>query len=175
MPHALVQKPIDQTRNDYRKSLVDSLNNRLAKHDLSLLGPPEALVDRMIAALPVAGAAWSSAVGPVYTSQGLQKWLGVSRQAISQKAKCWDLLRLETADGEFVFPSFQFNDSGQRLPRLKDVLCELAKGTEDAWVWAAWLNAPDKDGITHAAKLRRGDWESVRDLACEDAAAWSGQ
>jgi len=167
------QKQIE--RNDYWRRLVDSLDSRLLEYDLSLLGSPEGLADVMIAALPSVGAAWSSTVGPVYTSKGLQNWLGISRQAISQKAQEGHYLRLRTADGVFVFPSFQFNESGQRLPHLKDVLSELAKGTDDAWMWAAWLNTPDKDGVTHADTLRHGNWESICELAREDAAAWREQ
>ena len=130
-------------------------------------------VDRkIITALLDSGAAWSSAVGPVYTSHGLQSWLGVSLQAISQRAKANHCLRLQTVEGVYVFPSFQFNESGQGLPHLKESIAELAKGSNDAWMWAAWLNAPDKNGKTHAEKLRGGNWEDVRALAREDAAAW---
>jgi len=175
MPQALKKKPLNQSREDYRKSLFESLERRLPKSDLSSMGSPEDLADRMIAALPNAGAAWSSKVGPVYTSQGLQKWLRISRQAISQKAQGLEILRLRTSDRIYVFPSFQFTSNGRTLPHLKEILCELAEGTDDAWIWAVWLNTPDKNGTTHAEKLSHGNWESVREAAREDAIAWSGQ
>ena len=175
MTDALAQEYYEMTNNDYLQQLFCCLISKLPGHDLSALGAPEALADRMIAALPSAGAQLASVVGPVYTSKGLERWLGISRQAISQNALKRHFLRLTTADGVSVFPSFQFSESGQRLPHLSAILHELAKGTEDAWLWATWLNTPDENGVTHADELRAGSWEMVFDLASEDAAAWREQ
>lgn len=157
------------------QQLFDYLEQQLAGFDLAVLGPVDVLGDRMIAALPDAGAAWGAVVGPVYTSQGLQRWLGVSRQAISQHVQARRILRLTTADGVSVFPSFQFDEGGGRLPHLNDVLDALAEGVDDAWTWAGWLNTPNSTGLTQASRLRRGDWKLVREQAVEDAAAWCRQ
>lgn len=155
------------------RALFEYLEDRLANHDLSALGSLEAVADKMVAALPDAGTAWGSVIGPVYTSKGLQQWLMISRQAINQHVQEHRILRLTTADDVSVFPSFQFDDQGGRLPHLRDVLNTLAQGVDDAWTWAAWLNTPDSDGVTQAEKLRHGKWEAVCELAREDVAAWS--
>ena len=161
------------TRSAEENALFDYLEERLAGHDLSALGPLDALADRMVAALPGAGAAWGETIGGVYTSKGLQEWLWITRQAVSQLVQERKILRLTTADDVSVFPAFQFDDSGTRLPHLKEVLDVLAHGIDDPWTWAAWLNTPDSFGQTHAEKMRLGDWELVHEQAREDAAAWS--
>jgi len=166
---------LERDLSDTEQRLFDYLEQQLADFDLADLGPIEALADRMIAALPDAGAAWGPVVGPVYTSQGLQRWLGVSRQAISQHVQSRRILRLTTVDGVSVFPSFQFDDCGGRLPHLNDVLDALAAGVDDAWTWASWLNTPDNTGLTQASRMWQGDWKLVREQADEDAAAWCRQ
>jgi len=154
-------------------ALLDFLSERLADYDLGALGPLDVLADRMIAALPDIGAPWGPAIGPVYTSAGLQEWLGISRQAISQHVRGRRILRLTTADGVSVFPSFQFGANGDRLPYLREVLDALAQGIDDPWTWAVWLNTPGSQGLTHAENLRRGDPTAVLEQAREDAANWS--
>jgi len=149
------------------------LAERLTDYDLIALGPLDVLADRMVAALPDAGAAWGAVIGPVYTSKGLQDWLGVSRQAISQHVLHHRILRLTTADGVSVFPSFQFDASGDRLPYLHEVLDALSEGINDPWTWATWLNTADASGETQAERLRRGEWVAVCEQARDDAAAWS--
>jgi len=163
------------TRNlaSEKRALLDHLEERLADRDLSAFGSLDALADRMVATLPDEGAVWGAAIGPVYTSRGLQEWLGITRQAISQHAQNRRILRLTTADGVSVFPSFQFGSNGERLPHLKEVLDTLATGIDDPWIWATWLNTPDNKSRTHAELLRSSDWRSVHEQAREDAAAWS--
>jgi hypothetical protein len=144
----------------------------LAERELTGLGSLEAVADRMIAAIPNQASPWAAVVGPVYTAKSLERWLGISRQAVSQHAKARRLLRLTTADGVAVFPAFQFDDVGARLPGLKPVLDTLAGGLNDPWTWAAWLNTPGDDGVTHAARLRQGDLAVVLAEAAADADAW---
>jgi len=154
-------------------ALCERLVQRLADYDLSALGSLDAVADRLVASLPDTGAAWCKIVGPVYTSSGLQKWLGITRQAVSQHAQHRRFLRLLTADDVSVFPAFQFSERGQYLPHLKDVLDILATGIDDPWTWATWLNTADDEGQTFAEKLWAGQWEQVCDQAREDANAWS--
>ena len=159
--------------SEYERTLLEILEKRLANRDLEALGTVEDIADRMLAALPDEGTAWAEVVGPVFTSKGLQNWLGISRQAISQHVLARRILRLKTSDNISVFPGFQFDHDGGRLPHLSQVLGELVKGIADPWTWASWLNSPDSDGVTHAERLRQGEWEAVVHEASEDAAAWS--
>ncbi|MCL2785562.1 MAG: hypothetical protein FWD55_09095 [Propionibacteriaceae bacterium] len=159
--------------SELEQALFDHLKQRLTGLNLSELGPLDAVADRMVASLPRTDSVWKDIAGPVYTSRGLQKWLGISRQAISQHAKERRILRLITADGISVFPAFQFDDHGHRLPHLKDVLDILYEGLDDPWTWATWLNTPIRNGESYADRLRQGEWESVLEQAREDAWAWS--
>jgi len=163
----------DREQEAFTIRVLETTRSLLADRDLRPLGSAQSLADRLVAALPDAGAAWREVVGPVYTSQGLQKWLGITRQAISQHAQSRRFLRLITADGVSVFPSFQFDDEGQYLPHAKDVLDALAQGIDDPWTWATWLNTPDNEGQTYADRMRAGQWQLVCEHARDDAAAWS--
>ena len=80
---------------------------------------------------------------------------------------------MTTADGVSVFPAFQFDAYGNRLPHLKKVLDILYHGIDDPWTWATWLNTENRDGQTNADRLRHGDWESVVEQATQDSWAWS--
>jgi len=171
---ATLEQVIDLTGlPDSQVALLEHLTERLAGRDLTDLGPLDRLADRMVAALPDADAGWGAIIGPVYSSSGLQKWLQISRQAVSQQVLNGRILRLTTADGVSVFPAFQFDDTGERLPGLGQVLDALAAGIDDPWTWAAWLNTPDETGRTQAAKLRQGELTAVCEQAQEAAAAWS--
>ena len=155
------------------EELLDYLRQRLQDIDIEALGPLDAVADKMIASMPDAGASWSTVIGPVYTSAGLQRWLGITRQAISQHVAGNRILRLTTADGVSVFPAFQFNATGDRLPHLKEILEILASGIPDPWTWATWLNTVGADHVTNAERMRRGEWQLVAQLALEHSGAWS--
>ena len=161
------------TRSTAEEELLARLQQRLADIDIASLGPLDAVADKMIASMPEAGASWSQVIGPVYSSAGLQRWLGITRQAISQHVASNRILRLTTADDVHVFPAFQFSAAGARLPHLKDILEILATGIPDPWTWATWLNAPDADRVTNAERMRLGNWQFVAQLALADSGAWS--
>jgi hypothetical protein len=123
---------------------------------------------------PDEGSEWAGVVGPVYSTTALCRWLGITRQALAGRVQRRTVLRLETDEHDMVYPGFQFNEAKESLPGLSRVLTTLALGTDDEWTWAAWLNTPDDDGLTHAQRLRRGEVEQLLPVAAHDARAWRG-
>ena len=154
-------------------AIVELLLERLAGRDLTTLGSADDIVDRMVSTLPDSGQELAQAVGPVFHSGSLQTWLGISRQALNQHVQARRILRLITADGVSVYPGFQFDNDGERLPHIKDILDVLAEGSDDPWTWALWLTSVDDTGTTNAEYLRTGHWQMVLNEAQEDSASWS--
>jgi hypothetical protein len=109
------------------------------------------------------GRRWNELVGPFYTRAALQEMF--------DGAVPWtDLLVTETADGEKLFPAFQFDDRGV-VDHLPDVL-QLLRPSLDDWSAALWLNSPTTvwDGRSAIQMLKEGNWETVMMHAKHDAA-----
>lgn len=158
----------------------EKVHARLQRADEAQL-PPEAfgdaeqVADAMVAALPL-GHVFDDISGPFYDTAGLTRWLGITRQALHQKAARRALLACPLDDGGVVYPTWQFLDSGAGIPALADVLTTLADGTDDAWMHALWMQAPsdELDGDRPSQWLRNGgDPRRVLTLARRAAAGWA--
>lgn len=110
-------------------------------------------------------------VGPFFDSTSLVERLRLSTDALSASVEDRDVLAVVTADGFLLYPAFQFNENGESLPRLREVLAELDPDMVDPWGDAVWLNAPgdDLDGLSPAAALRKERAEEVIRLAGQSA------
>jgi hypothetical protein len=109
---------------------------------LAELGTPAELAARMVAVLP-GPSPWNEALGPFYSTQQVSRLLGgVSRQAIAERRERRTLLALRTADGVWVYPTFQFGANHRVLPGLADILQTLAASGVDDWTLAGWLRSP---------------------------------
>lgn len=129
-------------------------------------GSMDAVAKRMLASIPGANVL-DDRVGPFYDTAGLKAWFQMSRQALDVQAKAGDVLCVLSADGFRLYPSFQFDERGTRLPRLREVLAGLDPEQVDTWGDAVWLNAPaeELDGLTPAAALRTDRADEVVRLA----------
>lgn len=101
----------------------------------------------------------------------------VSRQAVDKRVRSHRLLRVETADGVFLFPAFQFTHGGV-LPGLPELLQVLLGSGADGWTVAYWLTARNADLANRTALevLAAGNATQVahlRALAADDAAGWA--
>jgi hypothetical protein len=148
------------------------LASRLGGHDLAAIDAPDVVVDRMEAAIPDATSAWADILGPAYTTGRVCKFLGVTRQAVSQQVKARAMLRVVTSDKVALFPSFQFDRHGNRVPGLKQVLDTLSLAYDDPWTWVWWLNTP-VEGRTMVQDLWAGELEDVLAEAKADVASWT--
>lgn len=114
-------------------------------------------------------------IGPFYSSRRVESLLGVSRQAVSERARNHRLLRVTTSDGVKVFPSFQFNAGGVRSNLVP--LIEVLLGSDaDPWTVAYWLTAPqahfnDRTAV-EVVDEGEGAQRKLLALARDDAAAW---
>jgi hypothetical protein len=135
-------------------------------------GSMDAVVDRMLASIPGANVL-DDRVGPFYDTAGLKAWFGISKQSLDQQARAGHVLCLLSADGFRLYPSFQFDNRGARLPRLNEVLAGLDPEQDDPWGDAVWLNAPadELDELTPAQALRTERADDVVRLA-EQAGAF---
>lgn len=110
-------------------------------------------------------------VGPFFDTTSLRRFIRSSAEALATAVVNGDVLAVVSADGFLLYPAFQFNESGEPLPRLRDVLAELDPELVDPWGDAVWLNAPgdDLDGLSPAVALREGRAEDVIRLAGQSA------
>lgn len=162
------------------RSVSQKVHNRLRRAREAQLGPEafgdaEQIADAMVAALPL-GHAFDEISGPFYDTSGLARWLGISRQALHQRVARHAILACSLEDGGVVYPTWQFLDSGATIPSLAEVLTALAKGTDDPWIIALWMRAPneDLDGNRPNEWLRNGhDPQRVVAMARQVAASWS--
>lgn len=115
-------------------------------------------------------------LGPFYDTSGLVTWLDITRQALHQKVKSHQLLRLVTGDGVSVYPAWQFTPTGRTVPGLGPVLKALLPAT-DEWTVAIWLTTPsERLGGRPAVELlstgRPDLLGAVTSAANTDAARW---
>lgn len=162
------------------RSVAQKVHDRLRQAREAQLGPeqfgdPEDIADAMVAALPL-GHVFDEISGPFYDTSGLTRWLGISRQALHQRAARHAVLACPLDDGGVVYPTWQFLDSGATIPWLAEVLATLAEGTDDKWMMALWMRAPsdDLDGDPPSDWLRNGkDPGPVIEMAQRAASGWA--
>jgi hypothetical protein len=139
-----------------------------------VLGDPEELADRALAAQAPVLSAWDDLIGPFLRSEGVQSRLGISRQAVAAKAARRRLLRVFTSDGVALFPLWQFKDSSV-VPGLAEILSLFPERAVDGWTVAGWLRTEDPElGGVPLDALTQGQDEVVRSLARTAAAALAG-
>ena len=130
-----------------------------------ILGEPEDLADRALAAQAPVASPWDELIGPFLRSDGVQARLGISRQAVAAKAARRRLLRVFTSDGAALFPTWQFDD-GSVVPGLAEILSLFPERAVDGWTLAGWLRTEDPElRAVPLDALAQGDHETVRALA----------
>jgi hypothetical protein len=129
------------------------------------LGEPRSFARRAVLATTPVASPWDELIGPFTRSDGVQRRLRISRQAVAAKAGRRRLLRVITADGDHLYPVWQFLE-GQLVPGLAEVLSLFPERAVDGWTLAAWLRTPDPDlGEPPIEALARGELDSVRPVA----------
>lgn len=130
---------------------------------------PEEVAERFVASRRVRNE-WDAAVGPFLDTAGLIAWLELgSRQNVSNAVERGDVLGVPVG-ARRLYPQFQFSDSGQMLPRLRELLPILQQQMHDPWTQALWLNTtvPQWGNRSPAELLHRGDHERVMSRARAD-------
>jgi len=131
---AQLKHNLEHARRAYRG------NNR----DLSDLGSPEVLANRMAAAIPLPSP-WDEALGPFYGTGQVRRLLGgITRQAVDDRIRRRRLLALRTTDGRYAYPTFQFDRHNRVLAGLPEVLRTFSSDVVDGWTLAGWLCAKQR-------------------------------
>lgn len=138
-----------QPRPDYTpRRVADLVETRLAElakayaqsgRSLGDIGSPEDLADQMLALVP-RPSAWDDAVGPFYTTAAVAALLGgVSRQAVADRRRRHTLFALQTLEGDWVYPTFQFAQDASVYSIIGSIQQRLPEPLVDGWTLAGWL------------------------------------
>ncbi|MEU5840981.1 hypothetical protein [Rhodococcus sp. NPDC047139] len=171
------------TLAEQERRLMDLLTRRVHKTfaDARAAGIPadvfddvESIADSMAAALPTSGA-YDRLVGPFYDTAGLTRWWGVSRQAVNKAVAADTVIACRLADGQWVYPTWQFTASGTAHPHLI-TLWKTLRAAADPWTCAVWLRSPQ----TALGDRSAADWitdghplDTALALAHADAQRWA--
>ena len=164
----------DERPSDVVAAIVRAVDRRLDERFhgdyrwVERMGGPEKVAARMIEAVPTV---WIEGFpyGGFYTSAGLAKWKGVSRQAVHQWGKRGRVFSVKRGN-RLLNPAFQFSGRGEPLPDVQEViLLLLARGLSD-WGVIEWLARPsvELDGDSPAHRLRTGATQQVLEQAKRD-------
>ncbi len=158
---------VAEATREFKQALsrVIAEHERAGRPARSVLGEPRSFAERAVQASAPLASPWDALVGPFLRSAGVQARLGISRQAVAAKAARRRLLRTITADGEHLYPLWQF-DGGGIVPGLAEVLAMFPERAVDGWTLAGWLRTPDPD-LDEAPldALSRGEVARVRAVA----------
>ena len=101
------------------------------------------------------------AEGGCGSSEEIAEMLGVSRQAINQRRQRGKLIGLSRGKGKYVYPLWQFTDTGKTLAGLEAVLGQLSE--VDPWTQVTFFLNPNLrlENKTPLEMLRRGKVEPV--------------
>lgn len=118
--------------------------------------------------------AFDAVIGPFYDPTGVALRLRIPVCAVAERAARHELLACPTAEGELVFPTFQFDDDGSAVAGLESVLSTMSRGTADSWQVALWMRTPSNQlkGATPYEALIGGKFDAVLRLAQQTAARW---
>ena len=142
---------------------------------------PDELAARMFAAVPVIEISnrLAELIGDCYDSAGVQVVLGgslkdaISKQAVSTRRRRHTILAMQTADGRWVYPTFQFRER-----RVRDDITALLAvfGDSPRWSVAAWFQtqAVDLGGKTPLEWLASGaSLDTLQRMAGHAAGRWA--
>ncbi|MEO8828636.1 hypothetical protein [Lapillicoccus sp.] len=180
--------PLTSANSAALDTLVELVSSQLADRvedlgrqgrTLRSLGDLDELATRMVAALPTVHP-WDSELGPFYDTNGLSRWLGVTRQALADRVKRGTLLACRTADSHLLYPVLQFDRVGQVRPGVIEAVGILTRAGADGWAIGTWLTtasvAFDGESVVDYLVVHHGSSEAttrVAAAATADSAAWS--
>lgn len=165
---ATVERVLDRVR----ESLLDiEKRYRAGGRSVAELGIDE-VARRMASAVP-APSPVNDEIGPFYRTDQVVSLLGITRQAVNERLGKRTMLGMQTRDGVWVYPVYQFEDRGI-LPRLPEVLRSFDRRA-DPWAVAAWLVSKDArlGGERPLDRVRAGGaLDRVKFLARDASRRW---
>lgn len=165
------RKLLDLLAHSVHKTFASA---RAAGVPVEVFDDVESIAQSMTSALPT-GHIYDQLVGPFYDTAGLTRWWGVSRQAISKAVASGSVIACRLAGGQWVYPTWQFTDSGTVHPHLVKLWTTLVAAA-DPWTCAVWLRSahPELDDRSAVDWIADGHpIEAVLELARVDAERWA--
>lgn len=167
------RKYTDEVLAGISEALLERVR-RLAAHGVVLPSPQE-MADLLEANLPDHPPELDPhfcGLGPFYASDGAIRQLGgITKQALDSRRRSQTILAMQTGEGTWLYPAWQFTGGGDVHAVLRTVLRAL-RGL-DRWQAGVWLVSehPDLDGLSPREALRVGAApSSVAALAAADRA-----
>ncbi|MFZ5869464.1 MAG: hypothetical protein ACOYXW_02880 [Actinomycetota bacterium] len=179
LPHDL-QEYLEAFVAELDTTVVPALLQRLRAGAARV--PPRELAKRMLAVAPAAAPVNKMAeqVGPdFYDTAGVMVVLAppgadpISKQAVEHRRRRRTVLALQTSDGRWIYPTWQFRDH-EVMPGLAEVLAVFEEHSN--WSVGTWLTTPNKDldERTPVQWLNEGrDREHLLRLARHTAHRWA--
>ncbi|MDQ2852152.1 MAG: hypothetical protein M3Y49_15755 [Actinomycetota bacterium] len=170
---------VDSVLDELRATLLPRVA-QLAEIGRAVPAPSD-LADLLGAGLPAAGIEvpldeYFADVGPFYDSAGARIQLELrTKQALDSRRNTQTVLAMQTGNGAWLYPAWQFTGGGRVHQVLLPVLKEL-RGM-DRWQVGVWMVSehPDLGGISPRQALRDGvDPTVVARVATHDKHALAG-
>lgn len=158
---------IEEATRQFERDLTRLVaeHGRAGRQARAALGEPRSFAHRAVLATAPVASPWNTLVGPFTRSDGVQRRLRISRQAVAAKAARRRLLRVITLEGEHLYPIWQFEGS-RLVPGLAEVLAKFPEAVVDGWTLGAWLRSNDPGlGEPPLDALARGELQRVRAVA----------
>lgn len=153
-----INKLVDITAADSNYEVL--LNALQTPEALCLLSKRDSLVKAKLRGLQVKQQL-IEAEGGWANSEEIAQMLGVSRQAINQRRQRGKLIGLSRGKGKYIYPLWQFTDTGKTLSGLEAILEQLKD--LDPWMQITFFLNPNVrlDNKTPLEMLQNGEVESV--------------
>ncbi|MFD4779749.1 hypothetical protein ACFWNH_02040 [Rhodococcus qingshengii] len=165
------RKLLDLLTNSVHRTFADA---RAAGVPAEVFDDVESIARSMAAALPTTHV-YDLLVGPFYDTTGLTQWRNMSRQGINKAVAAGSLIACRLDGGQWVYPTWQFTDSGSVHQHLITLWTTL-RGAADPWTCAIWLRSPQSELGDRSAV----DWitdghpvDTALELARADAQRWA--
>lgn len=165
---------MSQAQLDYRDQFLEQVTRSLNNATFDTSVPLEDAVFRVLQAAPIKHP-YDEDFGPFFTPARAAKEMGISRQAVHDRIKRGTLIVCETAEGDKVLPTFQFQDNESIKPLIQ-IARTLARGCADGWAISTWLSIPqpDLDGLSVRDWVTNGhDLDVVKKLARHTVSVWN--
>ena len=160
----------------YQDDLVREFEKEVTRLGVTESSEPAKVLAKRAALGVAAEGIWEDAIGPLLTTRDVGQLLGVSRQALSQKANEGQILRLRDERNQIRYPAWQFNTVTQRVFDAVPRVCSIFQEADvDPWMAASFFTTgqPELDGQPPFKLLRENNTFEIEDAArrtCETLA-----
>lgn len=144
----------------YQDDLVREFEKEVTRLGVTESSEPAEVLAKRAALGVAAEGIWEDAIGPMLTTQYVSEILGVSRQALSQKAHDGRILRLRDERDQIRYPAWQFDTVTKRVFDAVPRVCSIFhEANVDPWMVVSFFTTgqPELDGQPPCKRLRENN------------------